>query len=135
MTFTATVTPVSGSTVPTGTVQFLIDGVNYGSPVTLSPSGTNGVATSGSISTLNVANSPHDITAVYTPTGTFNGSTSGAILQDITPALVTATAGSGSATYNGATHAPSPCVVSGAFTGDLTCTNDPASVGPDAAPM
>src|SRR5439155_8561570 len=49
---------------------------------------------------------------------------------DITKALVTATAGSGSATYDGATKSPSACVVTGTFTGDLTCANNPASVGP-----
>src|SRR5207249_5060300 len=49
-----------------------------------------------------------------------------------TKALVTATAGSGSATYDGATKSPSACVVSGAYTGDLSCANNPASVGPGA---
>jgi hypothetical protein len=49
----------------------------------------------------------------------------------ITPAPVTATAGSGSTTYDGATHAPSACAVTGAFTGDLSCVNTPASVGPN----
>jgi hypothetical protein len=51
---------------------------------------------------------------------------------DIAKAPVTATAGSGSATYDGATHAPSACVVSGDYTGDLTCANNLASVGPNA---
>ncbi|PYJ65013.1 MAG: hypothetical protein DME76_18940 [Verrucomicrobia bacterium] len=50
----------------------------------------------------------------------------------ITKALVTATAGSGTATYDGATKSPSACVVTGTFTGDLTCANNPASVGPGA---
>src|SRR5207253_5992348 len=35
VTLTATVTPVSGSTAPAGTVQFVVDGSNFGSPVTL----------------------------------------------------------------------------------------------------
>src|SRR5207245_242327 len=51
---------------------------------------------------------------------------------EITKALVTATAGSGSATYDGATKSPSACVVSGAYTGDLSCANNPALVGPGA---
>jgi hypothetical protein len=50
----------------------------------------------------------------------------------INKAPVTATAGSGSATYDGATKSPSACTVTGAYTGDLTCANDPASVGPGA---
>jgi len=44
---------------------------------------------------------------------------------------VTATAGSGSGTYNGSTQSPSACVVTGAYKGNLTCVNSPASVGPD----
>ena len=48
----------------------------------------------------------------------------------IDPALVTATAGSGSGAYNGATQSPSACVVSGAYTGGLSCVNNPVSVGP-----
>src|SRR5437870_1501920 len=47
-------------------------------------------------------------------------------------AAVTATAGSGSATYDGASKSPSACAVTGTFTGDLSCTNSPATVGPDA---
>src|SRR5206468_3701015 len=50
----------------------------------------------------------------------------------ITKALVTVTAGSGSATYDGTSKSPSACVVSGTYTGDLTCANNPASVGPGA---
>ena len=49
----------------------------------------------------------------------------------IDPALVTATAGSGSNVYDGATHSPSACVVTGAFIGGLSCVNNPASVGPN----
>ena len=50
----------------------------------------------------------------------------------IEPAPVTATAGGGSATYDGATHSPSACTLTGAYTGDLSCANDPAAVGPGA---
>jgi hypothetical protein len=50
----------------------------------------------------------------------------------INKAPVTATAGSGSATYDGSTKSPPACMVTGAYTGDLTCANSPASVGPDA---
>jgi hypothetical protein len=49
----------------------------------------------------------------------------------IAPASVTAAAGSYSGTYDGAVHSPSACAVTGAYTGDLSCTNDPVSVGPD----
>jgi hypothetical protein len=50
----------------------------------------------------------------------------------INKAAVTATAGSGSNTYDAATHSPSACVVTGTYTGDLTCANAPSAVGPDA---
>ncbi len=49
----------------------------------------------------------------------------------IDPALVTATAGGGSGTYNGLAQSPSACVVSGAYIGGLSCVNNPASVGPN----
>ena len=48
----------------------------------------------------------------------------------IDPALVTATAGSGSAPFDALTHTPAACVVSGLYTGDLSCANNPALVGP-----
>ena len=62
VTFTATVTPQSGSAIPTatGSIQFEIDGSDFGSPVAL----VNGSATSAAISSLSVAS--HTISAVYT---------------------------------------------------------------------
>ena len=48
----------------------------------------------------------------------------------INPAPVTATAGSYSGVVDASTHAPSACAVTGAYTGSLSCTNNPASVGP-----
>src|SRR5205823_5523692 len=50
----------------------------------------------------------------------------------INKAPVTATAGSGSAAYDGLTKSPSACAVTGAYTGGLTCANNPALVGPAA---
>jgi hypothetical protein len=60
VTFTATVTPQAGSAIPVGSVQFQIDGSNFGSPVAL----VNGSATSAAISLLSVAS--HTIAGVYT---------------------------------------------------------------------
>ena len=86
VTFTATVTPASGTTRPSGSVQFRIDGTDFGAPVSLSPgAGNTSVAASGSTSTLSVAGSPHVITAVYSPTGAFNTST-GTLNQTINTA-------------------------------------------------
>jgi Bacterial Ig-like domain (group 3)/MBG domain (YGX type)/Bacterial Ig-like domain (group 2) len=53
----------------------------------------------------------------------------------INPAPVTAAAGSYSGIYNGASQSPSACAVTpnapNTYTGSLTCTNNPASVGPN----
>ena len=57
VTFTAKVTGSGGT--PTGTVQFQIDNVNFGTPVTL----TNGSANSSAITTLAVGN--HTVTVIY----------------------------------------------------------------------
>ncbi len=65
VTFTATVAPVAGSDVPTGTVQFKDNGANLGSPVAL----RGGKAFSPPISSLAVGS--HTITAVYSGKGAF----------------------------------------------------------------
>jgi len=71
LTFTAVVSP-SGAT---GTVQFKVDGVNFGSPVTL----VGGSATSTAISTLMPA--AHTVTAVYSGGPGYAGSTSAGTTQ------------------------------------------------------
>jgi len=72
-------------------------------------------------------------TASYTFGGDANHTgSSGSKQFQITKAPVTATAGSGSATYDNLTHTPSGCSVTGTYTGDLTCSNVPNTVGPDA---
>ncbi|HWE93172.1 MAG TPA: Ig-like domain repeat protein, partial [Tepidisphaeraceae bacterium] len=84
VTFTATVAPVAtGSGTPTGTVQFKIDGANFGSPVTL----VNGSATSAAISSMTVAS--HSITAVYSSDATYAASTSAALTQVVSQASTT----------------------------------------------
>src|SRR5207247_11446238 len=62
-------------------------------------------------------------------TGNHNNA-SGTISDSIAKANATATAGSGSGPYNGSAQSPSACVVSGAYTAGLSCTNNPASAGP-----
>ncbi|MEI6644499.1 MAG: Ig-like domain repeat protein [bacterium] len=73
VTFTATIAPASGAVVPTGSVQFMTNGVALGAPVTVttgtSPTGTASIATSA----LPVGT--HTVTAVFTATGTFDDST------------------------------------------------------------
>ncbi|HEX8071763.1 MAG TPA: Ig-like domain repeat protein [Pyrinomonadaceae bacterium] len=67
VTFTATVTPASGSTAPTGTVQFRDGptgtGTPIGSPVALTPGAGNTAVASVMTSTLTAGN--HTITADY----------------------------------------------------------------------
>ncbi len=60
VTFTATVAAQAGSAIPCGSMQFEIEGNNFGSPVPL----VNGSATSAAINSLSVAS--HTISAVYT---------------------------------------------------------------------
>ena len=75
VTITAMVTGVS----PTGTVQFLIDGSNAGSPVTL----TNGTA---SHSTSTLAAGQHSISATYSGDSNNAASTSTSVTLTVTPA-------------------------------------------------
>jgi hypothetical protein len=59
--------------------------------------------------------------------------TSGSLENHIAKASATAHAGGGSSTFDGEPKTPSQCSISGpGFIGDLTCSNNPASVGPDA---
>lgn len=81
VTFTATVTPnTSTSTTPTGTVQFVVDGSNFGAPVAMS----NGMA---QISTSTLSAGNHTVTAQYSGDANFNpsnGTLTGG--QTVTPA-------------------------------------------------
>src|SRR5207244_9122927 len=86
VTLTATVAPVPPSTgTPTGTVQFTIDGVNFGAPVTL----VSGSATSGATSTLSVGT--HTVTGIYSGDTNFSGSTSPVLTQTVNKANTTTT--------------------------------------------
>jgi hypothetical protein len=53
----------------------------------------------------------------------------------IAKASVIATAGGGSATYDGLGQTLSACSVTGTFVGDLSCANSPSVVGPAAGTM
>jgi Ca2+-binding RTX toxin-like protein len=73
VTFTATVLPAApGGGVPTGSIQFLLDGVAYGKPVALS----------GGTATLTISQwvlGAHTISAAYSGDVNFTGSSSGTI--------------------------------------------------------
>jgi len=91
VTFTATVAPASGTVVPTGTVQFLVDGTALDSPVTVTPGvSPNGTASSIATSTLTVGT--HTVTAEYAAGSGF-GSSIGTLSggQTVNPATTTTT--------------------------------------------
>ena len=69
ITYTATVSPNTGSGTPGGTVQFAVDGANSGSPVTLA----SGAAT---FTTSFPAVGSHTITATYSGSSTYAASSS-----------------------------------------------------------
>jgi len=93
VTFTATVTAPSGTpATPSGTVQFQIDGSNFGNPVPLS----NGTATSPATTTLNAA--AHTISALYSGDATFGAATATGT-QNVTPAPLTVTVDPQTITY------------------------------------
>ncbi len=84
VTFTATVSPAQGSVTPTGTVQFSIDDVAFGSPVSLA----NGVAV---LTTTSLTVGGHTVTAVYTSDSSLFNTSNGTLLggQTIEKADVT----------------------------------------------
>jgi hypothetical protein len=96
LTFTATVSAAPALGTPTGTVQFLIDGADYGSPVAL----VAGVGISGPVKTL--AAGQHTISAVYSGDGGFVSSASADLAQTIGKAPLTITADAKSKLYGAA---------------------------------
>ncbi|HEV3340871.1 MAG TPA: Ig-like domain repeat protein [Pirellulales bacterium] len=88
VTFTATVGPVTGASgTPAGTVNFF-DGATLLGPGTLATVGSQQQAT---FTTSTLAIGPHSITAVYQGNGSFNGSTSSVLNEQITTIATTTT--------------------------------------------
>ncbi len=85
VTFTATVRPVTGTGIPTGTVQFSIDGIPVGAVLTLNAQGR------ATYSTSTLSAGSHNVFAVYTPATVFAGSTSPTIVQVVNQAATTTT--------------------------------------------
>ena len=78
------------------------------------------------------AGSYADDTWVFVGNGNYNDK-QGTVDNRISKARVTATAGSGSAVFDGAVKTVPNCTVTGpGYLGDLSCVNDQPSVGPDA---
>ena len=130
LTLTATVTSDSGGTVPAGTVQFVIDGTNAGSAVTLS---NTGIATSSYTPTT--AGS-HTIVANFTPSNpsastassgtlTINVSASSSSSQSFTLTAANVTVARGSSGTSAVTLSPM-----GGFTGSVALSvSAPSSLG------
>jgi sugar lactone lactonase YvrE len=99
LTVTATIAPKTASAVtPTGTVQFSVDGTNFGSPVTLGSAGTAVEAVTG------LGGGPHVINATYNGDDVYASSAATAPLNlTIAPAATTTTLTS---TISGSTAVP-----------------------------
>ena len=99
-------------------------------PCTATATGVGGLSQSITVTYTNNANAG-TATASATFAGDTNHTTStNSMTFGISPAVVTATAGSYTGIYDGAAHSPSACVVIGTYTTGLSCTNSPSSVGP-----
>jgi len=83
VTFTATVAPVGPGASPTGTVQFTIDSVAAGAPVTLNASGVATLARS-------LPAGSHSVIATYSGSPTYSGS-SGSLTQTVNKATTRTT--------------------------------------------
>ena len=81
ITFTATVRPSTGTGIPTGTVQFNIDGVNVGGILTLNAQGR------ATYSTATLTAGLHTIIATYSGSAIFAGGGSAAFTQIVNQAV------------------------------------------------
>jgi hypothetical protein len=87
LTFTASVSTVSpGLPRPSGTVQFLIDGVSFGVPVNL----VDGSATSATVTSLSAGN--HTVSAIYSGDTSYPASAAENVTQTVNPATLDVTA-------------------------------------------
>ena len=124
VTFTAAVAAnPPGSGTPTGTVQFQIDGTNFGTAVTL----VGGNATSGAASALSAGS--HSIQAMYSGDANFSPGT-GTLTQTVNPAALSITANNASKTYGQtATFAGTAFTTTGLVNGDTVGSVTETSAG------
>src|SRR5207248_6743575 len=108
VTFTATVSLVSGSGTPTGKIIFYDGDCSTGTaltlPITLDGSGK------ASFMTSSLGAGLHTITACYSPTGIFQGS-NGIVLQTVKKAAPTVTVTDPAPTYDGYPHSATATAV------------------------
>lgn len=119
---TVTNTVTGAAAAPTGTVQFVVDGQNFGTPVTLTPGASgSSTATSGSTTTLTVNNgSLHTVAVNYTNTDKNFLNTTGSLSggQKVNPAPLTLTANSVAIIYDAATFTGFTASLSGFVNGE-----------------
>jgi len=127
VTFTAPVTAVSGSTAPTGTVTFQVDGTTASTP-TLQTVG--GVTSQATFTTSTLAGSAtgtqHSIVAIYNPTGAF-GTSSASLTQTVSNGIPTTVTVSGSpnpSAVNQSITVTATVAAAAGFTGTPTGTVD-----------
>lgn len=130
VTFTATVSPASGTGTPTGTVQFKADGTNFGPPLALA-SGSADIALAG----LTVGT--HVITAFYSGDATYSpsvGTLPGGQVVGPTIATTTGVTSSANPSVLGQsvtfTATVSPAWGSGTPTGTVQLKADGTNIGP-----
>ena len=117
VTFTATISDTAGG-VPTGSVEFYDGTTDLGPGSILSGSGNSATST---FTTSTLAAGVHSsISAIYTPTGSFVGS-SGSLSQTVNPAPLTVNAVNTSMTYGGTVPALT-YTYTGLVNGDTSAT-------------
>jgi photosystem II stability/assembly factor-like uncharacterized protein len=112
--FTATVSAVApGSGVPSGTVTFKDNGTTLGTLTLASGSAT--------FNTSSLASGTHPITAVYSGSGSFAGSTSSSVSQSVAAQTI-------NVSVQPLAHVPThPVAIGGALTETITVTNSASS--------
>jgi hypothetical protein len=85
VTFTATVSPVSGTGIPGGTVQFTIDGGNVGGVLALNAQGR------AAFTTNTLAAGSHNVVATYSGSAIFAGGSSATFVQVVNKGTSTTT--------------------------------------------
>ena len=132
VTFTATVTGLAGAEIPTGSVQFSVDGVLAGAPVTVA-------AGSASLVMSGLDAGDHTITVAYAGSENYETST-GAMTQSVARAETSTVVEAdvhpsvyGDAVTFTATVSPHPASGTVQFTVDGTDLGSPVAVGPDGA--
>ena len=110
LTFTATITAATGVNAPTGGVEFFDGATSMG--IVNVPSSISGTTSTWNLTLASLSAGTHAISAVYTATGDFNGSTSANIAQTVNKATAVINVAGYSATYDGAAHTATGTVVS-----------------------